>query len=83
MSRRRFSQLTGTSRPIAFWAAADPAAFEYHRLDLRGGGARCGQPRRDAAFRFGLSPVDGNPNYVGIIRLWKNAGADVVPSSSV
>jgi hypothetical protein len=30
-----------------------------------------------------LSPVDGNPNYVGIIRLWKNAGADVVPSSSV
>jgi hypothetical protein len=26
-----------------------------------------------------LWPVDGNPNYVGIIRLWKNAGADVVP----
>jgi hypothetical protein len=30
-----------------------------------------------------LSPVDGNPNYVGIIRLWKNAAPDVVPSSSV
>ena len=30
-----------------------------------------------------LWPVDGNPNYVGIIRLWKNAEADVVPSSGV
>jgi hypothetical protein len=30
-----------------------------------------------------LSPVDGNPNYVGIIRLWKNAGTDVIPSNSV
>jgi hypothetical protein len=30
-----------------------------------------------------LWPVDGNPNYVGIIRLWKNAGTDVVPSSAV
>jgi hypothetical protein len=30
-----------------------------------------------------LSPVDGNPNYVGIIRLWKNAAPDVVPPSAV
>jgi hypothetical protein len=30
-----------------------------------------------------LSPVDGNPNYVGIIRLWKNAAPEVVPSSGV
>jgi hypothetical protein len=30
-----------------------------------------------------LSPLDGNPNYVGIIRLWKQARADVIPSSSV
>lgn len=30
-----------------------------------------------------LSPVDGNPNYVGIIRLWKNAAPEVVPSRSV
>jgi hypothetical protein len=30
-----------------------------------------------------LSPVDGDPNYVGIIRLWKNAAPDVVPSSAV
>ncbi len=38
-----------------------------------------GLPRSDLM----LSPVDENPNYVGIIRLGKNAGADVVPSSSV
>ncbi len=25
-----------------------------------------------------LRPVDGNPNYVGIIRLWKNAGAGAI-----
>lgn len=31
-----------------------------------------------------LSPLDGNPNYVGIIRLWKKAGgAGVVQPSSV
>jgi hypothetical protein len=29
-----------------------------------------------------LSPVDGNPDYVGIFRLWKNAEADVVPTSA-
>jgi hypothetical protein len=38
-----------------------------------------GLPRSDLM----LSPVDENPNYVGIIRLGKNAGADVVPSSGV
>jgi hypothetical protein len=38
-----------------------------------------GLPRSDLM----LSPVDENPNYVGIIRLGKNAGADVVPSSRV
>ena len=27
-----------------------------------------------------LSPIDGNPNYVGIFRLWKNAEADIVPT---
>ena len=26
-----------------------------------------------------LRPVDGNPNYVGIIRLWKNSAAHAVP----
>jgi hypothetical protein len=30
-----------------------------------------------------LSPVDGNPNYVGIIRLWKNAAPELVPSRNV
>ncbi|MFI4993268.1 MAG: hypothetical protein ACHQCH_06590 [Solirubrobacterales bacterium] len=30
-----------------------------------------------------LSPVDGNPNYVGIIRLWKNAAPEVAPSRGV
>jgi hypothetical protein len=38
-----------------------------------------GLPRSDLM----LSPVDGNPNYVGIIRLGNNAGANVAPSSSV
>ena len=38
-----------------------------------------GLPRSDLM----LSPADENPNYMGIIRLGKNAGADVVPSSSV
>jgi hypothetical protein len=38
-----------------------------------------GLPRSDLM----LSPVDENPNYVGIIRLGKNAATDVVPSSSV
>jgi hypothetical protein len=28
-----------------------------------------------------LWPVDGNPNYVGIIRLWKTADPEVAPSS--
>jgi hypothetical protein len=30
-----------------------------------------------------LSPVDGNPNYVGIIRLWKNAEGDLAQSGGV
>lgn len=30
-----------------------------------------------------LSPLDGNPTYVGIIRLWKSAAPEVVPSSGV
>jgi hypothetical protein len=30
-----------------------------------------------------LSPVDGDPNYVGIIRLWKNAAPKVIPSRSM
>ena len=38
-----------------------------------------GLPRSDLI----LSPVDENPSYVGIIRLGKDAGADVVSSSSV
>jgi hypothetical protein len=34
-------------------------------------------------FDLELWLVDRNPNYVGIIRLWKNTGTDIVASSGV
>jgi hypothetical protein len=38
-----------------------------------------GLPRSDLI----LSPVDENPNYVGIIRLWKDAGPDLPNAPAV
>ena len=79
----RRSSTPGELPPSAFWATPiQPGSSITGWISVvvpLDAGELVGMERSDLE----LWPVDENPNYVGIIRFWKNAGAGVVPSSGV